>query len=142
MASRKPEQLAWDAFKRAATTAHSSLDLTRIENRVGCAMPDVIAQTIIGTGVWLEFKAAEWPKRASTPALRGKFQPGQIPWAMRWNLRGGHSFIITRFGQSDWLLHRPQLRDIIDLEQATKDQLIESAEAIGLAKIISYLETL
>lgn len=139
--ARTPEQLAWDAFKRASNSA--KFDLHRIENVVGTGTPDVIGINRLGTAFWLENKAlVEWPKRASTVALRNKFEPGQLPFARRWNLLLGHSLVLLRAENVFYLLKEIHDLDGKSLDELNKSELIDSALSIGIKNVIEYLENL
>ena len=99
--SRLPEQLAWDAFKRASVK--SNVAFWRIENLHGDGMSDVYAMNMHGTSAWMEFKALEtWPVRNTTCPLKGAFEPGQIPFLQTIASRKGNAWVVLRVGKDDW----------------------------------------
>jgi len=134
--AKTPEQLAWDNFKGAV---RGRLNCYRVENQIAEAMPDVVGQNKNGATFWLELKAINiWPKRASTPVLRGKFEPGQIPWAVQWNQWGGNAFILAKISSVYYLL-QPELN--MDLVPGSDfERLIIAHGHAG--NIVSYLESL
>lgn len=104
--SRLPEQLAWDAFKRASVK--SNVAFWRIENLHGDGMSDVYCMNMHGTSAWLEFKALErWPIRAGTFPLKGKFEPGQIPFLLTISSRKGNAWVVLRVGSDEWFFLPP-----------------------------------
>jgi hypothetical protein len=135
------EQLAYDSFKGGCA---GKLKLERIENQLGQGMPDVLGTNRSGAVFWLELKALlEWPKRATTCPLNGKFEKGQLAFMAAhrtgWN---GHAFVLLRVGAIYYLL-----KPFTDLEKYTKEQLMNTSiasplVAIGKDPIIEYLSTL
>lgn len=136
--ARFKEQKAYDAFKKHA---EGRLDLNRIENMVGEAMPDVIAINRGGVVFWLELKALEaWPARATTMPLRGKFEKGQLGFLCSWRTGWkGHAFVLLRVGRV-YLLLRP----FMDLDKTyTKADIEGAAMVYGTPnEIIEFLEAL
>jgi len=138
------EQLAYDSFKNSCV---GGLKLERIENQLGQGMPDVLGTNRSGVVFWLELKAlVEWPKRATTCPLKGKFEKGQLAFMAAhrtgWN---GYAFVLLRVGPVYFLL-----KPFIDLEDYTKDQLLYPHDliskrvlvAFGKENIIEYLKAL
>jgi len=102
-------------------------------------MPDTIGQNRNGTMFWLENKYLEdWPKRASTFPLRGKFKRGQLGFARQCRDWKGHAFVLIRVA-NDFILLNPSH----PLDSMTKDELLSMATLIiGKEPIVSYLEKL
>lgn len=136
------EQLTYDTFKSGCL---GTLKLERIENQLGQGMPDVLGTNRSGTVFWLELKALdEWPKRATTCPLKGKFEKGQLAFMAAhrtgWN---GEAFVLLRVGKL-YLLLKP----FMDLESYTKEQLCDTSRAsnpvvaVGKDPIIEYLKAL
>jgi len=130
------EQLAYDSF---ANSCQGELRLERIENMVGESMPDVLGTNRRGINFWLELKALhEWPKRASTCPLKGKFEKGQLgflcSWRTGWN---GHAFVLLRVGTVYFLI-----TPTMDLEKYPTEELMYHVAAVGKAECIEYLKGL
>lgn len=135
---RKPEQKVWDTFKRHIVGV---LKAYRIENEVGEAMPDVIAENRKGTSFWLELKALKaWPARSTTFPLKDKFQPGQIGWSRDWKSWKGFAFVLVRVETTgEWLL----LNTDHDLAFMTKAELLSEATIkYSLVETLIYLKEL
>ncbi|WVW37714.1 DNA helicase [Aeromonas phage Gekk3-15] len=139
--ARTPEQLAWDSFKNGSDAA--KYDLHRLENGCGNGIPDVIGINYHGASFFLELKALkEWPKRATTLPLKNKFEARQIPFAQRWNLLGGHSFVLLRAIKEFYLLKPIHATNIKTPNEMTTAEIIDCSLAIGKKEIIKYLEDL
>lgn len=115
------------------------LNLRRIENSVGEAMPDVIGINRKGNSFWLELKYLdEWPKRNTTFPLNGAFERGQLGFSRQWNDWKGHAYILLVVGK-DYILLNP----FHQLDKMNKDELLSMATlVIGKELVVKYLENL
>jgi len=125
------------AFATVKESSLGRLNMKRIENSITAGMPDVILINRKGTVVWLELKALdEWPKRATTAPLKGKFEKGQLAFMREWRSWKGHSFCLLRVGTVYYLLDpRSQL------DELSTQQLTEMA-VVGKDAVIGHLEDL
>lgn len=129
------EQKAYDNFSADSVGV---LKLYRVENMIGSAMPDVIGENRKGAAFWLELKALhEWPKRATTCPLKGKFEKGQLGWLRAWVSWNGRAYVLLRVGVDFYLLDPRNA-----LDELPTSQLIESALVTGKATIIKFLSEL
>jgi hypothetical protein len=136
--SRLKEQRAWDSLRDKNL---GRLLLKRVENTAGDPLADVIGQNRKGTAFWLELKALDkWPARATTQPLKGKFEPGQIPFAKEWNYWGGFAFVLLRVGVTEWFLLWPRDPRQPEIADMTSKEIREWCAASGLHNIIEFLE--
>lgn len=136
--SKTKEQKARDNFDKYAM---GRIHLEPIENQRSSATPDCLGINREGGVFWLEFKAIdEWPKREATAPLRGKFEKGQIPFLKQWKSWRGNAFVVLR-AEDEFYLLDPKYA-AVDLESATKQELINDAHHIGIKNIINLLEKL
>lgn len=115
------------------------LQMHRIENSIGEALPDVVGINRIGSTFWLELKyLEEWPKRASTLPLRTSFERGQLGKLRMWRDWNGNAFVLLRVSK-DFILLNPShpLKDMTQAEIMSMAALI-----VGKHNVINYLVTL
>lgn len=137
--SRTKEQALWDGLKAGAT---GRLLLHRVENAARSAMSDVIGSNRKGVAFWLELKALhEWPKRDSTPPLRGAFEKGQLGFLREWRSWQGKGFVVLKVGaarDAEWLLLPPTM----NLELPTRAELRSLSLSSDKESLITFLEGL
>jgi penicillin-binding protein-related factor A (putative recombinase) len=133
--ARKPEQRAYDNFRKAS---EGILLLHRVENVVRDGMPDVIGTNRNGGVFWLELKAiAAWPKRATSHPLAGRFEKGQLAFLSEWRSWGGNSFVLLR-DDKDYIL----LPSDLYLDDWAAEKMHGECIAYGINEIIEYLKEL
>lgn len=116
--SRKPEQLVWDAMKRALGKRHG-LWMERVENVVADGQPDVrIAVT--GHIKEVELKFAKVPARPDTPLLGKKgLRVSQISWHRKAAFFGLPVFTLIRDSEGElYLIHCRHAQDINEMTRA------------------------
>ncbi|WGN90700.1 hypothetical protein [Burkholderia phage vB_BglM_WTB] len=137
--ARTKEQALWDGLKTAAV---GRLLMHRIENTTRASMSDVIGTNHKGVSFWLELKALhEWPKRASTPALRGAFESGQLGFLREWRSWKGKGFVVLKVGSghvAEWLLLSPA----VALDKLTTAELRSLSFVSSKEDLIKFLENL
>lgn len=117
--SRKPEQLAYDALKRACDR-HTGLWLQRIENTAGTGMPDILLCPRHCKPVFVEMKTAKQPKRGGK--LQGlKIRQSQINWFLKATEYRIMAFVLVRIemqkGAHEWaLFNQSAIEDICSMK--------------------------
>lgn len=136
MAHNNEQKKIYEPLKKASI---GRLQMHRIENSVGEALPDVIGINRNGTAFWLENKyLEEWPKRATTFPLASAFQRGQLGKLRMWRDWKGRSFVLLRVGK-DFILLNPS-HPLKEMNQA--ELMSIAALIVGKDEIIKYLESL
>lgn len=100
---RKQEQRLWDTMKR---NAPSEFWLERVENVCVPGMSDVKVHHASGTNCWVELKAPQTPKRATTK-LMGEAEGlniAQINWHLKAASMNQRSFILIRGSDQELFL--------------------------------------
>ena len=134
--NNQKEKNGWDTFRRSLP---ADIRCWRIENQLVDGMADVVGLNANGHFFWLENKALDdWPKRSDTLPLRRVFEKGQLPFLREIRSRRGHAYVLLRVDKQFYLLDPYKL----DLQQATKDDLIATCISSEKPYIIHFLRHL
>lgn len=136
----KPEQLVWQALKRAAKI--NDMMLQRIENGVLDGMPDVFGINKNGAVFFIENKAlANLPVRENTLVLKRYVRPQQINWHRNYARYGGKSYFLVKVNRQFFMFSGLTVVHYIDTMNKT---LFEQLPLCGhkITDAIEYLKEL